>query len=196
MAEAENPLVQVDRFPPLTPKSFTRVAPAYRTWLRLQVLPWVLVSVAVWWFVPRVLPDLATDLLLRGLLSAIPVGLVLLVALVWAPRRYARTGYCVRAEDLHLRTGALWQRTTSVTLNRIQHLEINQGPLERVLGIARLMVFTAGGSGYDLMLPGLPAQTAERLKAHLLERIAPQPATEAETRPEANADDPSIPPSS
>lgn len=189
MAEIDNPTLETDQFPPLAEQSFQHVAPAYRTQLRVQLLPWLAGSAGAWWLAPRVFPGVTEHLWLHGLIAALPALLVVLLIILWVPRRYAHTGYCVRTEDLHLRTGALFQSTTSVTLNRMQHLEINQGPLERTLGIARLMIFTAGGASYDLVLPGLPVNTAERLKEHLLQRIAPA----ATPEPEQQSDKPDPP---
>ncbi|MEX1057285.1 MAG: PH domain-containing protein [Natronospirillum sp.] len=173
MATTDNPRLKTDQFPPLTDQHFERVAPAYRAQLRVQLLPWLLVPAAAWWTLPYWAPDFTAPALVHTAVGTLPALLLAVLMLLWVLRRYAHTGYCVRAADLHLRTGALWQRTLSVALNRIQHLEITQGPLERSLGIARLKIYTAGGSGYDLMLPGLPEATAERLKEHLLQHLTP-----------------------
>lgn len=88
--------------------------------------------------------------------------------LLWAPRRFRVTAYASEEKELHLRVGALWHRHTAVTHNRIQHLEIEQSPFERMLGLARLIIFTAGGSGADLTIPGLAREDATALRDGLL----------------------------
>lgn len=177
MTEQANPVLEPDRFTPLQEADFQPVDPAYLKQLRLTLLPVLLLAAPLGWQLyqlPISLPLVASLALL------IPGVAVLLMALFWAPRRYRLTGYCLRQHDLHLRTGALWRRTTSVTLNRIQHLEVSQGPLERLLGIARLLVYTAGGSGQDLAIPGLAKARADQLRLHVLQQLGEPEAGEQE----------------
>ncbi|WP_216601471.1 PH domain-containing protein [Vreelandella azerica] len=177
MIEQANPVLEPDRFTPLQEADFQPVDPAYLKQLRLTLLPVLLLAAPLGWQLyqlPISLPLVASLALL------IPGVAVLLMALFWAPRRYWLTGYCLRQHDLHLRTGALWRCTTSVTLNRIQHLEVSQGPLERLLGIARLLVYTAGGSGQDLAIPGLAKARADQLRLHVLQQLGEPEAGERE----------------
>lgn len=183
MSEQENPVLEPDRFPPLQEADFQRVAPAYVQQLRLSLLPLMLVAVPLWWQLyqlPLPLP------VVTGLALLLPALFLVLMAVLWAPRRYRLTGYCLRQHDLHLRTGALWRRTTSVTLNRIQHLEVSQGPLERLLGIARLLIYTAGGSGQDLAIPGLEKARADQLRLYVLQQLG-EPEPDPEEAPEGEA---------
>lgn len=170
MTVYDNPVLPGDRFPPLSETSFTKVAPAYVTQLRLSLLPLLLFAAPVWWILFQI-PWSLTVPAITALALLPPVLLVALLALIWAPRRYRLTGYCLRQHDLHLRTGALWQSTTSVTFSRIQHLEVTQGPVERLLGLARLLVYTAGGSGQDLAIPGLQRAQADQLRLYVLEHV-------------------------
>jgi len=82
-----------------------------------------------------------------------------------------RKGYALRKQDVLFRTGLFFRSVTAVPLNRIQHVELSRGPLERAYGLATLQVFTAGGSGADLSVPGLVAETGERLREYILGRI-------------------------
>lgn len=168
MTEQVNPVLEPDRFTPLQEADFQPVDPAYLKQLRLTLLPVLLLAAPLGWQLyqlPLTLPWVT------GLALLVPGVVIILLALFWAPRRYRLTGYCLRQHDLHLRTGALWRRTTSVTLNRIQHLEVSQGPLERLLGIARLLIYTAGGSGQDLAIPGLAKVRADQLRLYVLQQL-------------------------
>lgn len=93
----------------------------------------------------------------------------------WAPRRYRFTGYAETDEALHLRRGALWRNSRAVPLNRIQHAEVRQGLTDRMLGLGRVAIFTAGSGGADLSIPGLQLAEAERIKAELMQTIAAEP---------------------
>jgi len=56
---------------------------------------------------------------------------------------------------------------TSIPFNRIQHTEVNQGPLGRMFDLARVQIFTAGGSSSDISIPGLKVEEAHQLKDHI-----------------------------
>ena len=58
-----------------------------------------------------------------------------------------------------------------VLVNRIQHVEKSSTPLDRRFNLATLQIFTAGGTGGDLKIHGLPARTAEKLRFFILEKI-------------------------
>lgn len=104
-------------------------------------------------------------------LTGIMVIALLLLHSIWAPRRYQLTGYLACPEDVRYRTGALWRKHTAIPLNRIQHVEITQGGIERMLGLAKLIIYTAGGHGSDLAIPGLPFAHAEKLRDGLLASV-------------------------
>jgi membrane protein YdbS with pleckstrin-like domain len=102
--------------------------------------------------------------------------LPLLLACVWivffSPgRRFARWGYLMDAEELQVQHGLLTRVHTVVPLDRVQHLDLAQGPLERSFGVSRLIVHTAGTLHSQVLLPGLPRETAERMRDDIRARI-------------------------
>lgn len=92
-------------------------------------------------------------------------------AIVWPAVAVPRCGYCLRERDIIYRSGVFWHAVTAVPFNRIQHAETGSNPFDRRFGTATLELYTAGGSGGDLKIEGLPADTAERLREHVLEKI-------------------------
>ncbi len=89
--------------------------------------------------------------------------------LAWLEAR--RRAWGLREHDLIHRSGIIVQTTAVLPLARIQHVETASGPLERAFGLVRLSCYTAGGLSTDLVVAGLTADTAERVRRHLLERI-------------------------
>ncbi len=83
-----------------------------------------------------------------------------------------RYGYAFREKDLLYRRGFIVNRTTVVPFNRIQHATISRGILDKLLGISTLNIFTAGGSGSDIQIPGLQPDLALRLKESLAAKIS------------------------
>ncbi|MFO7721458.1 MAG: PH domain-containing protein [Gillisia sp.] len=80
--------------------------------------------------------------------------------------------YAVRERDVLYRRGYIINRTTVVPFNRIQHATISRGILDKFFGIATLNIFTAGGSGSDIQIPGLEPELALRLKESLAKKIS------------------------
>jgi len=99
---------------------------------------------------------------------------------IWAPRSTKRMRYLLREQDINLQRGFLFWKMVSVSCNRIQHLEVRQGPIERRFGLAVLIIYTAGTQGSDLKIPGLTLTKAQQLKSQLLNNINAEEADVAE----------------
>ena len=80
-------------------------------------------------------------------------------------------GYAFRQKDISYKTGWLWRSITTVPFNRVQHCEVSQGVMDRYFGLAKLKIFTAGGSSSDVVVPGLRLDQATDLKDFILEKI-------------------------
>ncbi|MDT0689771.1 PH domain-containing protein [Salegentibacter sp. F188] len=81
-------------------------------------------------------------------------------------------GYAIRERDIIYRKGFLITNTTVISFNRIQHVSISRGVLDKMLGISTLSIFTAGGSGSDISIPGLEPELAQTLKEALVIKIS------------------------
>ncbi|HEY0626070.1 MAG TPA: PH domain-containing protein [Allosphingosinicella sp.] len=87
-------------------------------------------------------------------------------ALQWKHHRY-----CVAADALYVRHGFLTRRLWIIPFERIQTLAMDQGPLQRRLGLASLTADTAGASLLRMpVIANLPAEIAAALAAALLTR--------------------------
>jgi membrane protein YdbS with pleckstrin-like domain len=78
--------------------------------------------------------------------------------------------YALRQKDIVFQSGYVFRSQTVVPFNRIQHCEINQGPIDRIFDLSSLKIFTAGGSYSDLSIPGLQKFTAEDLKHFIIKQ--------------------------
>lgn len=101
------------------------------------------------------------------LLLAVVVVLGLVLTIVWPPARYRAWGFQVREGDLFVRRGVLSRTTSVIPHTRIQHVDTRSDLLERWLGLARVIVHTAGLRGTELIIPGLSAEEAETLRDRL-----------------------------
>ena len=120
---------------------------------------------------------LAGEVVLRALEARYPIGalsgpLTVLAAAFtwWWPRaRYRHWCYEVAPAALELRHGVVNHRRSMVPYFRVQQIDVEQGPVERWAGLARLVVRTAASST-DGEIPGVPADRAERLRLLILDR--------------------------
>jgi membrane protein YdbS with pleckstrin-like domain len=92
------------------------------------------------------------------------------LALLWPTLEYEAFSYTVRTDDLLVQSGVIFKRWSSIPLSRIQHVDTRQGPLERMLGLSRLLVFTAAGMSADGSIPGLATDVAESMRDELSRR--------------------------
>lgn len=92
-----------------------------------------------------------------------------LVHAVWMPAlSYDRWAFTLRQRDLLIAHGVLFRSVTAIPAQRIQHVDVRQGPLEQTLGLARVHVYTASGAGADGTIPGLLLGDAEALRDRLM----------------------------
>ena len=84
---------------------------------------------------------------------------------------FKKRRYVVREKDISYKKGVLFRSITTVPFNRIQHVEIDEGPISRFLGLVSLSVFTAGDSSDDLKISGLLKEEAEQIKEFISNKI-------------------------
>ncbi len=87
----------------------------------------------------------------------------------WLGRaRWRRTRWKLDDRGLHVRRGMLWQTEVLVPRSRVQHLDIERGPLERHFSLATLVVHTAGSQTQALRQSGLAETDAVSLRDALI----------------------------
>jgi membrane protein YdbS with pleckstrin-like domain len=103
------------------------------------------------------------------------IGLLLVVfltlqaaAFLFARASFRRTRYALDFDGLLIVRGVIWQSETRVPRSRVQHTDLNRGPIDRWLGLAELRVHTAGTRLAAVSLGGLSEDEARRLRNDLL----------------------------
>ena len=86
------------------------------------------------------------------------------------PRRTRALGYALEPNHLMARRGIVFRSMSSMPYGRIQYVDVDSGPLERMCGVARLTVRTAGTTTGTMVLFGIPLNVAEELRADLVRR--------------------------
>lgn len=156
----------------------------------------------VWYWrlsaIPRMIPALAMGIVVASVLprshgrmsSQMTVALIVIAGLgvvaLWnvisARLRFRRFGFELAHGLLRVHHGIILRKEKTIPIDRMQHLDVDHGPIERIFGLARLSVFTAGGRAATFQLPGLSRARADSLRAQIVEqrdalvlRPTPQP---------------------
>ena len=147
----------------LTPLPDAAKWTGYISWL-IAFLIIVVISVAG----PLINIKIFPGYLLYWLASvAVFVGLMML----WTAYSHRFKGYALREHDLIFRRGVIWRKTTILPFNRVQHVETQQGVLQRQFDLTTLNVFSAGGYKADLIIQGMDVTVTEGIKSVLLAKI-------------------------
>jgi len=87
---------------------------------------------------------------------------VMALGAVWVVLYYRIWVYQIRDDAIYLERGVVTHVRTLVPYVRIQHVDTSRGPIERLLGLSTLVVYTAGSRGADVSIPGLtPAEASD-----------------------------------
>ena len=90
-------------------------------------------------------------------------------ALFWPPVRYRHTSYRVDSRGVRIKSGVVWRVVVSVPQSRVQHTDVSQGPIERSLGLATLIIHTAGTQHASISLGGLSREIAFEIRDYLID---------------------------
>ncbi len=167
----ENLPVSIDTLPELTPNNFNTIE---RTYLKVS-----LISNSIFFAILMIggiclvyfNDDIDRPLLAYGLAIG-SVGFLWLFNIIFVSKAFPKKQYALRARDIIYTKGLLWSTRTSIPFNRIQHVELKQGPFERMFKLNSLKIFTAGGQTSDLVVPGLSEEKALQLKEFILGKTA------------------------
>lgn len=114
------------------------------------------------------LPALVTFLSDKGIGYFVPIavavglGALLVNWIVW--RRFS---YGLGAREIVIESGVLSRNRRSIPFARIQDVDIERGPLERLLGLAKVRIETGGAGSDEGVLDSLSVREADRLRAAL-----------------------------
>ena len=143
----------------------TKLDPSYSTVMRIEgvltLIPLLIAGVAL--YVAAEVP---------AWVPGVVLAIAALVLVFYLPmKRYRSHGYHISDDRLRVVKGVMFHADTVVPFSRVQHLDVEQNPLERMFGIARLILHTAGTHNASVTLPGLAHDNAitmrEAIRAHV-----------------------------
>lgn len=144
--------------------STRKLDPRARTrWAMERSLFWVLIGLAL--VIGGVIANLP-ELVFGGIAGTLVlVGL----AVVSASLSYHFWSWSAHDDAIELSHGVVMRKLSVVPYHRIQQIDIARGPVERILGIATLVLRSAAATT-DAKLPGIALDHSEQLRHALLSR--------------------------
>ena len=144
------------------------VEPGYKSALRLRS--------AIFWGIIFIAALIAGSVLrerspLFGLLPIV-AAVVGIAAIVFLPAKtYRRLRYRLTGRRLQVMRGWLFHTDTVVPLVRVQHLDVVRGPIDKMFGIATLVVHTSGTHNSVVTVPGLAPDRAAEMRDIIREQV-------------------------
>jgi hypothetical protein len=150
-------------------KESSRMKPLERDYLR--IIRWIGLAVcvifaAVWSVVLGVY--FSVQWYWGALAWVLLLALFFLILNAYLKRWYQNYSYQLNDEKLAIKRGVFWRHHISVPVSRVQHVDVNSGPLDRRYHLAKLVVNTAGTHYAQTSLPGLSLTEAHALRDELL----------------------------
>lgn len=128
----------------------------------------------VWLLQVTFLVSLITaGLLFAVLLDLLPVSVLALsvvfegLGAVYMLLRFRNWSFELRDDHLFLDHGVLKRTRSMVPYVRVQHIDTQRGPVYRLLGLSKVVVYTAGSKGADVTIPGLSRSDASDVQEKL-----------------------------
>jgi len=127
--------------------------------LAVSVLPWSIpVAVTV------------NDPLARTIMFWVHVitAVVAIWLIIWVPKYYESITYAIDDKWLYAEGGVFWKRRSRLPISRVQMVDVNQGPWQRVYGLGSLRVFTAATGQSTAELSFQNIENAEQVRDYVL----------------------------
>jgi hypothetical protein len=167
MSEFENNTIF--ELPDIAKVEFTKVDRNYlKVLLTNFVLAFILLFVSLSFLINRELVEQISDYtgIIYSIFFIISLAIVTFYIIGFSRRKYA-----LRDKDISYKSGVFVKTMTTVPFSRIQHVEIDQGPISRFLGLSSLTVFTAGDSSSDLVISGIKTEQALQIKEFISAKV-------------------------
>ncbi|GAB6883537.1 PH domain-containing protein [Halopiger thermotolerans] len=109
---------------------------------------------------------------IQGSWTVVAAPLGFLVGLAYGIAYYYRFGYRVTEDTVDVASGVFARRSREIPYGRIQNVDIRQGVVQRLLGLAVVSIETAGGGETEATLSVVGEDEADRLQAEIRRRTA------------------------
>ena len=172
MENFTNETLDTSQLPKFVEVAFTALHPKYLLVDLIGLLRTIAMLVLVPTVVSMFKPEFFSGRIWLILGIIIPIFSILLV--VFSSIGFKKKGFAFREHDVLYRYGIIATNTIVIPYNRVQHVALHEGLVSRYFGLAKIEIFTAGGSSSDIEIPGIEKEQAENIKQLLMGKIQKQ----------------------
>jgi membrane protein YdbS with pleckstrin-like domain len=172
MENFTNDTIDTSQLPKFEEVTFTNLHPKYFKVVLINLL--IVISILI--LVPSLVFILKPELfsgriwMILGILLPIISCLIIVFSIIG----FKKKGFAFRNHDVLFRHGIIATNTIVIPYNRVQHVALHEGLVSRYFGLAKIEIFTAGGSSSDIEIPGIEKEQAENIKQLLMGKIQKQ----------------------
>jgi membrane protein YdbS with pleckstrin-like domain len=169
MENFTNETIDTSQLPKFEEVSFSELHPKYLkvVFANLAIVISLLILAPI--VLSVVKPELFTNKI--SLLLGFSILLFSFLLIVFSIIGFKKKGFAFREHDVLFRFGIIATNTIVIPYNRVQHVALHEGLISRYFGLAKIEIFTAGGSSSDIEIPGIEKEQAENIKQLLMGKI-------------------------
>ena len=170
MENFTNNTVNINELPRFETVAFQKLQPAYWKVVvinRLIVFAVLTLAIGV---ADYLIDEIKNEIIYFWIVLAIIIVLTFLFSRI----AFVKKGFVFREHDVLFKNGIIATNTIIIPYNRVQHVALHEGLLSRYFGLAKIEIFTAGGSSSDIKIPGIEKEQAEKIKQLLMGKIQQQ----------------------
>ena len=169
MENFSNETIDTSRLPKFEEVVFTALHPKYLRVVLINVAVFIAVLILAPLLLSVINPDVFSGRVWVILGFVLPVFYILII--VFSILGFQKKGFAFREHDVLYRHGIIATNTIVIPYNRVQHVALHEGLASRFFGLAKIEIFTAGGSSSDIEIPGIEKEQAENIKQLLMGKI-------------------------
>lgn len=144
---------------------------AKKSWIISRLIGTLIVSsilIVIKIFLPKVIDSYDKINVFFTLASIILIIIMLINSFIYPIIEYRQWRYIITNDKIEFTEGIYFVRKVIIPIIRIQHIQLNQGPINKFLNLCNISIFTAGGQH---KIPNIELKKAEEISEYLKEII-------------------------
>lgn len=146
---------------------YEKLNPKARNLMLMGDVVWSLILSGVWFGLYLLLKNVV-EFKYAGVCFAIVMIGTWVISLIAPFVRYERYRYRFTEEEIDIKEGFIWINRNVVPIERLHKISMVSGPFDRMFGLSKVIVTTAGG---DVVIRFMETKKAEEIVENLKKRI-------------------------
>ena len=140
-----------------------------KSWVIARVITTLIIGVPL--LIWRVMADFKEGGVGATIATIFVVGVIILLLLntiIYPAIEYKQWRYAITKDKIEFSEGIFYIKTVVIPIIRIQHIQMNQGPINRSFKLADIQIATAGGMH---KIPNIELERAEEISEYLKNKV-------------------------